>query len=466
MNAIDHRIFDTSEPASAIPNVKMVVRRYTFKLYPNKTKMKALQRQASLLAMLWNAALEQREIQWAHQCQRNGKGDRKGLSKYDQGRELKIVRANDPEYASMSSDTMNLCLIALDDAFRAFFKRAKGGAGKSSGYPRYKSPYAIENKNKDCTIWHRDEPKGWRMTRDGKHFRIHAHGITNLKDRSTWIKARGRFPVDFDDVELRDMRIIRVSGVWYCSIVVKMEPRMDASPMSSSNIVRFDLIDEFARVENRATGECLSCCDGEFYSSEEKNTVMNQGDVPVSGRDTLDLSGDDRKYIKMGHRVFGRDTLDLAPNHDADAIQSEGDRRYKKFSYRWKQAKRRVARRRAKEARRRKEALHRWTTSVVKRSLEMEVIAPPIKESTKTARGDEKDHGAAVKTVAALNRHILSQAPSMAIAMLQYKCEEAGVPFCMTKAEDHKVTIGGDLQVATKAVRKVRRQLKKMESII
>lgn len=466
MSSTDQKVLETSEPVVAISNMRTVVRRYTFKLYPSKTKMKALQRQASLLAALWNAALEQREIQWAHECQRKPKGARKGLSKFDQSRELKFIRSDESEYKNVYASSCELCITALDDAFRAFFKRSKGGAGKSSGYPRYKSPYAIENKGKDCTIWHRDEPKGWKMERDGKHFRIHAFGITNLKDRSTWIKARGRFPVDFDDVELRDMRIIRVSGVWYCSIVVKMEPRMDASPMSSSNIVRFDLIDEFARVENRATGECLSCCDGEFCSSEEKNTVMNQGDVSVSGRDALDLSGEDRHGVGSNNALTGRDALDFVPDNIADAIQSEGDRRYKKFSYRWKQAKRRVAKRKAKEARQRKEALHRWTTNVVKRSLEMEVIAPPIKESTKTARGDEKDHGAAVKTVAALNRHILSQAPSMAIAMLQYKCEEAGVPFCMTKAEDHKVTIGGDLQVATKAVRKVRRQLKKMESII
>jgi len=115
-----------------------VVRRYTFKLYPNRTQDAALERQTVLLARLWNAALEQRETQWAQQCIRKAKGERKGLGKYDQTKELKFVRAEDPEYAAMSASTLELCIFALDDAFKAFYRRAKAGAGKSSGYPRYK----------------------------------------------------------------------------------------------------------------------------------------------------------------------------------------------------------------------------------------------------------------------------------------------------------------------------------------
>lgn len=41
-------------------NRDQVVRRYTFKLYPNKTQEAELVRQASLLARLWNAAMVQR----------------------------------------------------------------------------------------------------------------------------------------------------------------------------------------------------------------------------------------------------------------------------------------------------------------------------------------------------------------------------------------------------------------------
>ena len=104
-----------------------LMRRYNFKLYPNKTQEKTLQRQAALLAALWNAALEQRETQWRMECERKPKGERKGLGKWDQATELKFIRADDPEYAAMSSDTMSLCVVALDDAFKAFFKRAKGG---------------------------------------------------------------------------------------------------------------------------------------------------------------------------------------------------------------------------------------------------------------------------------------------------------------------------------------------------
>jgi len=54
------------------------------------------------------------------------------------------------------------------------------------------------------------------------------------------------------------------------------------------------------------------------------------------------------------------------------------------------------------------------------------IIAPPIKDNTKTGRGNEKFHGAEVETIAALNRSVLSMAPAMAIQMLEYKMQEVG----------------------------------------
>ncbi len=116
----------------------IVTRRYTFKLYPNKAQEAALKQQAVLHDRLWNAALEQREIHWAHECQRKPNGERKGLSYYDQAKELKLIRADEPEYRSLSASSMELTLKKLDLAFAAFFRRAKSGAGASSGYPKYR----------------------------------------------------------------------------------------------------------------------------------------------------------------------------------------------------------------------------------------------------------------------------------------------------------------------------------------
>jgi transposase len=463
------------------PANNTVMRRYTFKLYPNKAQTAALQRQAALLAMLWNAALEQREAQWAQECQRKPKGERKGLNKFDQGRDLKFIRADDPEFAAMSSDTMNLCLIALDDAFKAFFKRAKGGAGKSSGYPKYKSPYAIENKGADCTIWHRDAPKGWRMERSGKHFRIYAKGISDLKDRSTWIKARGRFPVDFENVEVRDMRLIRVGGIWQCSVVVRMEARREKIATAPNATVEFNLIDEFASVKIGANGECLPGWADEFLSPNEQISPKNRGVKEATACESLDVGAEGRQRPP---RTFpaaacesiesGADGRKNCSSHvqpqaceslTTDSIQSEGDTRFKRGSYRWKQNRKRVAKRKAKEARQRKEALHHWTTRLIAGVKELTVVCPPIKDSTRSARGNEANHGAAVKTVALLNRHVLAQAPAMAIQMLEYKANEAGIPFARITPDEHALSVGRELPAAVKAVRKARRAIKTVEEI-
>lgn len=458
------------------------IRRYNFKLYPNKTQEKTLQRQAALLAALWNAALEQRETQWRMECERKPKGERKGLGKWDQATELKFIRADDPEYAAMSSDTMSLCVVALDDAFKAFFKRAKGGAGASSGYPKYKSVYAIENKNADCTIWHRDAPKGWRLYQNGKHYKIYAKGIPGL------IKMRGEFPVALDQVDIRDMRITRVSGVWFASIVVRMEARRVVDAAAPSATMIMNLIDEFARIENRANGECLSGWDAGFSPADERNATDIQGDETTSdaapgefgasgrGRawlssrqldaEALEVGASGRSWANTTTATPDAEALEVGSNRQVetvDAMRSTMDTRRKKFSYRWKQDMRRIAKRMAREARQRKHNLHVATTKLINEVSELEVICPPIRENTQTGRGTAKNHGGAVKTIAALNRHVLAQSPAMAIAMLEYKAREAGVKFVRTEPRTTALSVGKDLKAATREGRKATRKTKKKE---
>ena len=428
-----------------------VLRRYTFKLYPNKSQSAAMQRQAALLALLWNAALEQREAQWAQQCQRMAKGERRGLSFYDQSKDVKHIRAYDPEFAAMSADTPPLCLQALDDAFKAFFKRAKAGAGKSSGYPKYKSVYAIENKGANCTIWHRDMPKGWRLEKSGGHFKVYAKGLADLKDRSTWIRARGRFPVDMADLTVRDMRLMRVGGTWYCSIVARMAARREKDATDPKAKVEFNLIDEFASVKG-ANGECLPGWETGFSPADEQISPAIQGVKEAASAEASEMGSDGRYSTPRSVRRSSAEA--------SDEIQSQGDARFKRGSYRWRQERRRVAKRKAREARQRKEALHLWTTRLIGCVSELTAVCPPIRENTKSAKGNARNHGAAVKTVAMLNRHVLAQAPAMALQMLEYKAKEAGIQFTRVSPEEHNLAAGQALVAATKAVRSTRRSVR------
>ena len=503
-----------------------VLRRYSLKLYPTPAQDAALERQTVLLARLWNAALEQREQLHVNlvrktllECleapssvigshpSRKGQvyvsGDLQGprekpLNAYSQSKFIKPVREAVSEFDAMSAHTPAQCITALDDAFKAFFKRAKGGAGASSGYPRFK---ASKRPDQDWrayhhdTIWHRFL-SGCGIDQAGKNWRVYAKGIPGT------IKARGKFPVDLSYLELRDMRIMRRDSAWHCSISVRMDER--ARGGNAPVRVTMDLIDEFARVENRANGQCLPGWEGGFQSPDEQIARLVQGDSNASADDAPEMGGDDRIRLavlsiqaaddapEMGgddrsqrlpplsveadaapemrgddrkdETAAALDTADAAPEPGSvDEKQSAMDSRYRKGSWRWREERRQISKRQARDARRRKEARHRATTALVRQAAEIEVVCPPIKEFTKSARGNERAPGAAVKTVAMLNRHVLAQAPAETIQMLEYKAAEAGIPFARIEPAETALAIGRDLPAATKAARRAAKSIRKAD---
>lgn len=147
----------------------------------------------------------------------------------------------------------------------------------------------------------------------------------------------------------------------------------------------------------------------------------------------------------------------------ADEIKSERDTRRKKRSWR---ARRETARAKAlttKAARIRQNALHVFTTEITRSSASLTVVAPPVKEVTKSAKGNAKNWGAAVEVNAKMNRNTLNQAPATAIQMLTYKAAEAAIQFALVKDEAPVLAVGQELSKATKAARKAR-QIAKREA--
>lgn len=445
-----------------------MTRRYDFRLYPNAAQLAAIERQAVLLARFWNAALQQREDQWRLLLGREGacrhslhkelircekrvviveqdrrvipaerKKELTGLSYYDQAREIKHIRASLPEYAAMSSASMELCLSALDLAFKAFWRRLKEGArGDEAGYPRYKSAKLAS------TIWLRDG--GWKMRPAGKHWKFSWKGVPGA------VKARGRFPMTPD--QLRTMEIVKRPDGWFASVVVKVQARRHAG--ADRVEVDFDLLDHFASVK---TGENGGCPAGEpeiFIVSGARIIPLNQRGSNGSVPDPSSLEGDGRNKLGPIGIVKAPDPADL------DEVQSARDRRFRKFSNRWRKETKRIAIAKMREARRRKDALHRWTTAMTGRAAEMTVIAPAVKQNTKSAKGDAAAWGAAVETVAQINRNTLNQAPSMAVQMLKYKAEEAGASFAEVEKTETELAVGRDLPAVRKQERRTRRKLK------
>ena len=116
----------TADPASSPATMLLT---YKYRLNPEKRQHIALERILEQQRQLYNAALEERILAWA-------KG--RSISEYDQSKSLTVIRADDPAFAGVQRRIQRATLTRLDRAYKSFFKRAKAGAGASSGFPKFK----------------------------------------------------------------------------------------------------------------------------------------------------------------------------------------------------------------------------------------------------------------------------------------------------------------------------------------
>lgn len=400
--------------------MSMLMRRYTFKLYPTQPQADQMVEQCRMAASLWNSILERQEELYRRTAGQAGvvhRGDagfvkdrwrasaKARLTFFDVTAEITKLRGACPEWAALSVWTAHRVARAQDLAFQAFFRRAKAGAGAQSGYPRYRS------------VRHAD----WLPHRFASGCRLTArypgavggkalHHWLALKAVDGTIHCMGKFPatpMDWSDADIR----LR-DGTWWLSVGVEMECRRDAGRRDVT--VRLDGLDFFADVDGR----------------------------PMSPADVAGLvdHGQLEQIVELQRQM---------------SSMRRNDPEYAEL-------RRRKGRLEAKQARRRREVLHAWTTDVVRRASSLLVVRPAsVIEATESGRGDVKRWGAMVQTKAELNRHILSQAPALAASMLRYKAEEAGIEH---REIGHDELLAGNELVRTAIeVRKLRRTIRREE---
>jgi putative transposase len=107
---------------------KTVRKTFKYKLQPTPAQEWELERTLVLCRWLYNVALEQRITAW-QRCHAS-------VSRYQQEAELKAIRAEMPDYASIHSHVLQDVLARLDKTYQAFFRRVK--AGQTPGFPRFK----------------------------------------------------------------------------------------------------------------------------------------------------------------------------------------------------------------------------------------------------------------------------------------------------------------------------------------
>jgi putative transposase len=100
---------------------------YRYKLKPTTDQERVLAETLWRCRTLYNTALEER-IAAYRRCDIT-------VTRYQQEAELKEIRADFPEYATIHSHVLQDVLARLDKAYQAFFKRVK--AGQTPGFPRF-----------------------------------------------------------------------------------------------------------------------------------------------------------------------------------------------------------------------------------------------------------------------------------------------------------------------------------------
>ena len=113
----------------------MAIRKtFKYRLYPTKTQGATLDRWLMLCRWLYNAALEQRIIEYE---QRQLHGIDRRLGKFDQMRELPNLKVELPEFREVDAQVLQDVVDRLDKSYQKFFKG--GGYPKFQGRNRYDS---------------------------------------------------------------------------------------------------------------------------------------------------------------------------------------------------------------------------------------------------------------------------------------------------------------------------------------
>jgi hypothetical protein len=405
-----------------------VLRRYSWRLYPTPPQAEAMNEHMRMCAQLWNALLEMCERRMGAGVQRRGKSvsfhcaecaslstngkialceDHKLPSEFDMGYWISAMLAECPEWRALSTWTPRRVAGSLAAAYQAFFRRAKAGAGASSGYPHYKSAARAAAIPHRCV-------SGCGIRKSERH---EQSWTVRLKGVPGEIWARGRLPETVH--EWMDADVSYRAGRWEISIAVSIDERRSSHGHPQPITVRFDLIDGLASV----------------------NGVLDTPDELIR----VKLLDDRRAAMQAEFDTHWPRGKRWSDEEWAERCEDKAE----------------IGRLAARIARVRNNALHVWSARLVCGASVLTIYKPAVKEATATPRGDAQEWGAAVKTVSAINRSALSFAPAMAVQMLEYKAKEIGIPVQVVEDAKPEIAVGHDLSAVTKAVRKARRVMKK-----
>ena len=284
------------------------------------------------------------------------------ISYADQCASLTVIRRDLPAWAEVNCSSQQMTLRRLDKAFAAFFRRVK--SGKTPGFPRFKSLSRFPGFS------FKSHGDGWRFTpgKDWKHGSLRLAGVGHITCRG---QARQGGKIGASD-------LLHKNGQWFLSLTV--EPEKIDRARTAHGAVALDWGTEYLLSGVQATGQVITINNPRWYQNSKDDITALQQAVSLKKR------GSERR----------------------------------------KQAVHRLARARARQARKRLDFLHKITRQLAQNHALVAMEELSIKNMTHRAQGTVNNPGKNVAQKAGLNREILDTAPALLMQLLRYKVLDTG----------------------------------------
>ncbi|HZS89267.1 MAG TPA: transposase [Chloroflexota bacterium] len=219
---------------------------FCYRLYPTEAQTHEMQRQLDIGREVYNACLDERRA-----CYRT---TGKSLTYYDQANQLKSIRRECPDVATVNFSMLQAVCRRAHRSFEGFFRRLK--AGQRAGYPRFKS------RDRWDSITFPAYGDGCKLTST----RLYLQGVGQIK-----VKLHRPVTGTIKTVTLR-----RKAGHWYvclsCEAAAAPLPATGASVGIDVGLTHFLTTDTGATVANprplqevqrrlRVAGRALARCE-------------------------------------------------------------------------------------------------------------------------------------------------------------------------------------------------------------
>ncbi|PKN96682.1 MAG: transposase, partial [Chloroflexi bacterium HGW-Chloroflexi-5] len=166
---------------------------FQYRLYPTTTQRKLMESTIEICRRFYNDCLVERKNTYEER--------KESIGKFTQLRKVKELKVTNPSAKNIHSHILQVTVVDLDKAFRAFFRRAK--AGEKAGYPRFKGI------NRFDSFGFKEYGNGFKV--DGRRLKLSGMGRVTIR----WHR-----PIEGD---IKTLRITRKAGKWYASFACEVD---------------------------------------------------------------------------------------------------------------------------------------------------------------------------------------------------------------------------------------------------